>query len=269
MQSFKSSLKYLFQITNTLPLLDRINFSIAQLRNKNKNLQFKKTHPDFILPPDYYLYETYKLDYEQYKEDGFVSAKEINEWTSKYLPETKLILEWGCGVSRIIRHYENFVNKDSKLFGCDINNEMIKWNKQNIPNVDFELVNYNPPTRYQEKSYDFVFALSVFTHIESKYQKDWLIEIARILKNNGIFLFTTHGKNYFDKLNESQLKELHTFGSYTITYNKKGHRMRATYNEYNSFRTQIEEFFEILEYYDGLTHIEKVGGQDLWIVKKK
>lgn len=162
MQSLKSSIKYLFQITNTLPVLDRINFKIAKWENRHSNLQFKKSCPDFVLPSDYYLYETYKLDYKLYKEDGLLCAKEINEWTSKYLPETKTIIEWGCGVSRIIRHYENFVNKDSRLFACDINNEMINWSKQNIPNVAFELTSYNPPTKYQAKSFDLVFALSVF-----------------------------------------------------------------------------------------------------------
>lgn len=107
------------------------------------------------------------------------------------------------------------------------------------------------------------------THIESEYQKDWILEIARILKSNGIFLFTTHGNNFFNKLNESQLKELNDFGSYTISYNKQGHRMMTTFNEYNSFLLQIKDLFEVVEYYNGATNIEKVGGQDLWIVRKK
>ena len=77
MQKLKSSLKYLFQITNNLPVLDKINFTLAKWVNRHKNLQFKKSNQYFRLPSDYYLYETYKLDYQQYKEDGFLGAKEI------------------------------------------------------------------------------------------------------------------------------------------------------------------------------------------------
>ncbi len=185
------------------------------------------------------------------------------------MPENKSILEWGCGVSRITRHYEKFLNNNSKLYACDINSEMIEWNIKNISNVKFELTSYNPPTNYQANYFDLVFALSVFTHIESKYQKDWLTEIARVLKSNGIFLFTTHGNHFFNKLDESHLRELKKLGSYTISYNQEGHRMMTTFNEYNSFRLQVEELFEIVEYYDGKSNLEKVGGQDLWIVRKK
>ncbi len=47
MQSLKSSLKFLFQITNTLQLLDTINFKIAKWRNQQSNLQFKKAIQTF------------------------------------------------------------------------------------------------------------------------------------------------------------------------------------------------------------------------------
>jgi len=196
-------------------------------------------------------------------------AKEFNEWTSEYLPKTKIILEWGCGVSRIIRHYKNFIDENSTLHACDINKDMISWNKANIPNINFELIEYLPPTHYKNDTFNLVFGLSVFTHIESRYQKDWIKEIARITKPQGIFLFTTHGTKYFKMLNKDQLNELEMNGSYTISYNKQGHRMMTTYNKYESFANEIENYFEIKEFYNGEEHIDKVGGQDLWIVQKK
>ena len=269
MQSLKSTLKYLFQITHSLRLLDKLNFKIAKNRNKNNNNLFKKLNPDFSLPPDYYLYETYKLDYHNYKEDGLVSAREIIEWTAKYTPDTKTILEWGCGVSRVVRHLNQFISKDSVVFACDINEKMIAWDKANIANVTFDLVSYLPPTNYEDKSFDLIYALSVFTHIESTYQVYWIKEIARIIKPGGVFLFTTHGRMYFQHLKNKQLKALTKEGRYTIMYHQKGHRMMGTFNVYDSFRKEVEHYFEVLEYYDGSENVSKVGGQDLWIVKRK
>jgi ubiquinone/menaquinone biosynthesis C-methylase UbiE len=269
MQFLKSTVKYIFQKINILPLLDKFNFIRAKWNNKKRNDLFVKNNPLFKLPSDYFLYETYRLNYAQYKEDGFVSAKEINEWSSKYLNETKVILEWGCGVSRIIRHYHNFINAESKLFACDINDEMTKWNKANIDNIQFDTISYTPPTLYKDNMFDFVYALSVFTHIEDTQQKSWIDEIARIIKPNGIFLFTTHGTNFHDKLSSAQLKELHKNGSYTVPYNQKGHRMMSTHNLSDVFKESLKDSFEVLEFYEGKHNLDKVGGQDLWLIRKK
>lgn len=269
MASLKAALKKLFIATNTLPLLDRLNYTRAILKYRSANKEFVKNHPDFKLPPDYYLYETYKLDYSQYKEDGFVTAKEISDWTVPYLPETKHILEWGCGVSRIIRHFPGLITPGSRLSACDINDVMIQWNKKNIPGVDFKTIDYNPPTPYNDASFHLIYALSVFTHIEASMQPGWVAEIARITKSQGIFLFTTHGTDSIENLSPDELKEYNEKGSYTMSYKQKGHKMMSTYNDSTAFRDMIAPYFDVLEFYHGKDFREKVGGQDLWIVRRR
>lgn len=265
----KSKIKYIFQVTNTLYLLDKIVYLKAKWDNRLKNRSFKESNPSFKLPSDYFLYETYKLDYEQYKEDGMLAAKEFYEWTKPYLPTNCSILEWGCGVARIIRHFNSVNNTEFKLFGADINEKMISWNKANIENVIFKTIQYQPPTIFLNNTFDLVYALSVFTHIEGGKQKEWLDEVARILKPNGIFLFSTHGTNYFDKLSESQMLSLKENGFYTISFSQKGHRMMTTYNISQSFSKILQNNFEIINFFEGKLFKEKVGGQDLWIVRKK
>lgn len=265
----RSRVKRVFQITNSLPLLDKLLFHCSRIANRQRNRVFKKSNKEFKLPPDYYLYETYKLNYREYKEDGLIAAKEIIEWTEKYGPTTKTILEWGCGVARVVRHLSRLVSEDSTIYACDINTEMITWNKLNIDHVNFDLISYSPPTPYKDNSFDLIYALSVFTHIESNLQPAWIKEMARIIKPGGIFLFTTHGTMYFNQLGKKQLKYVQTNGSHTIAYLQKGHRMMTTYNAYEVFKTEIEKYFEVLEYYPGIENVHKAGGQDLWIVKKK
>jgi SAM-dependent methyltransferase len=265
----KSTLKYIFQLTNTLKILDKLIFLKAKIANRKKNIDFRRENQCFNLPPDYFLHETYMLNYKQYKSDGFLTAKELTEWTKEYLPETKYILEWGSGVSRIIRHFDNFINTESKLFGCDINKEMIDWSKNNIANVQFDQISYYPPTIYADNSFDFIYGISVFTHIEVSIQETWINEISRIIKKNGIFLFTTHGTYYSNKLTLFELQELKKKGAYTIPFNKEGHRMMTTFNDRITFENKISIYFEVLKFYEGKNHLEKIGGQDLWIVKRK
>jgi ubiquinone/menaquinone biosynthesis C-methylase UbiE len=268
MSSLKNKLKYFFIKIDALPLLDQINYLNARVRNASKNKQFKTSHSTFSIPPDYFLYESYRLDYEEYFNDGELAAKEIMEWTGPYLKEQINILEWGCGVARIIRHIPDLIAQKGRIHAVDINPEMIAWDKKNIPNVNFEQIRYLPPTRFPDHYFNLVFALSVFTHIEKNIQQDWIHEISRILEKNGIFLFTTHGKRYFQQLSASDQSRLSSDGSFTISYKKKGHRMMTTYNDPIHFRMLIESSFKVLEFYDGDEYPRKAGGQDLWIVQK-
>lgn len=265
----KSKIKHLFQATNSLHVLDKILYIKAKLSNRINNKKFKIDNPDFKIPPDYFLHETYKLDYQQYKEDGMLAAQEIYEWTKQYLPKTGSVLEWGCGVARIIRHFNTANHAQFQLFGADINEEMIRWDKDNIDGVAFKTINYQPPTSYPDNSFDLAYAFSVFTHIEGNNQEDWINEIARIVKTNGIFLFTTHGTHYVDKLSETQKTQLHLEGFYTISFIQKGHKMMTTHNLSQRFAEIIENKFEIISFFEGKHFKEKAGGQDLWIVRKK
>jgi SAM-dependent methyltransferase len=270
MQSLKVRIKQLFFSTGLSPFFDNLLFKYKYFKNKKKNASYKKANPSIVFPPDYYLYETYQLNYQFYIEDGNLSAKEIIEWTNKYA-ENKVIniLEWGCGVSRTCRHLNKYINHSSKIFACDINDVMVEWDKQNIKNVAFSTINYNPPTRYDTSMFDLVYAISVFTHIDATQQENWIKEIHRILSKNGIFLFTTHGSEYFDKLLSSEKVVLNKTGSFTKQYFQKGHRLMSTYNLADSFKIILEKYFEVLEFYEGEKNIDKIGGQDLWIVRKK
>lgn len=268
MKTARKLIKNIFVKSGTLSVLDTINYFAAFITNYSNNKHYKKLHPNFRFPSDYYLYETYRLDYQQYKEDGEVTAAEILEWTRKYLPQAPVILEWGCGVARVIRHIPDLVDKNLSVYGTDINSTMIKWNVENISHVIFSVNDYQPPMKFNGNQFDLVFALSVFTHIEDQFQEAWLKEISRIVQTDGIFLFTTHGIKYDENLTRNQTEELKLNGSVTIKFKKNGHRMMNTYNDAGHFKNVIAQYFEVIEFYDGREFPEKFGGQDLWIARK-
>jgi ubiquinone/menaquinone biosynthesis C-methylase UbiE len=265
----KQIIKSIIYKTGTASWLDKFIYQKEKIKNNSSNKKFKEENKNFALPSDYFLYETYRLNYKQYKEDGLISAKEIIDWVMPYYSlENCSVLEWGCGVSRIVRHLPTLL-PSSKIFGADINKEMIVWNKANVLNVQFDLINYQPPTLYEANSFNLVYAISVFTHVEDIEQEKWIKEMYRIIKPSGIFLFTTHGEKYFSHLTKEQNKVLLSKGMYTKTYKQKGHRMMSTYNEPNHLKKLLSPFFEVLEYVNGNENETKIGGQDLWIVKRK
>ena len=265
----KAQLKQLFYILGISATLDKLLFKVAQIKNKKSNSKYAKANYNISFPPDYYLYETYQLNYQQYIEDGNLSAKEIIEWTIKYISISEInILEWGCGVSRTVRHINKYTSNNAQIFACDINDEMIRWNTKNIENVLFSKINYNPPTTYFSEQFNMIYAISVFTHIDVSQQENWAKEIHRILSKDGVFLFTTHGSKYVKKLLADEQKTLKTTGAFTKSYFQKGHRMMSTYNVANAYESMLKKYFSILEFYDGEKFPNKIGGQDLWIVKK-
>jgi ubiquinone/menaquinone biosynthesis C-methylase UbiE len=178
-------------------------------------------------------------------------------------------LEWGCGVGRIVRHLPGLLEEDIKIYACDINANMIEWDKKNLPGVIFSLINCVPPTVYDTQMFDLVYAFSVLTHIQMEEQEKWIAEVHRVLKDGGIFLFTTHGNNFFHQLSKKEKKILHQKGSYTRSFWRTGHRMMTTYNNSKHLNALLGKYFIVQEFYDGEKYISKAGGQDLWIVQKK
>jgi SAM-dependent methyltransferase len=266
----KSYIKAFIYKLGLSPILDYLLYLTNYFLKFKKNRNFKSNNPSLNLPPSYYLYETYNLDYKLYIEDGELAAKEVAEWTLKYLKSKSInILEWGCGVARICRHIDKYFPLNSTINACDINTKMIEWNTKNIPNVFFKTTSYMPPITYDSNIFNLILGFSVFTHIETQFQENWLHDIQRILVDDGVFLFSTHGNLHISKLTKSEQNIFNDKGAFCKSYFKKGHRLMSTYNNPSKFKEIVEKYFIILEYFDGESNYSKLGGQDLWIVKKK
>ena len=269
MSNFRTFIKNLFYKANLANVLDYALFKVSQFRNRKQNRAFRKSHPDLAIPPDYFLYETYLLDYAQFFSDGEQTAKEIIEWTKNYIHDKPInILDWGCGVGRNVIHLRKFVHNDALLYGCDVNRKMIEFDALNFKNISFNVIPFVPPTSYQDNYFNLVYGISIFTHIKASLQQDWIKEIHRILKVRGIFLFTTHGKFFDSRLLNTERDILYKDGSFTKSFKKEGHRMMSTYNTELSFRKLLQPYFEVLEFFDGSIDQSRTGGQDLWIVRK-
>jgi len=119
------------------------------------------------------------------------------------------VLDIGCGpgrfASELIRVPHFF---HGAYYGFDIHKRAINWANTNIAqchkNCRFDLVDlknthYNPHGRlnaetfsfpYEKEKFDFIFAVSVFTHLLPKTTSNYLQQIHRVLKPDGTALLS-------------------------------------------------------------------------------
>lgn len=102
------------------------------------------------------------------------------------------VLDFGCGCSRILRFLIPHLPQ-AAFSGCDIDEVAIEWSRKNIPGTRFAVVPHLPPTAYGPAQFDFVYALSVFTHLDLPRQILWLDELRRTLCPGGLLLLTVQG----------------------------------------------------------------------------
>ena len=83
---------------------------------------------------------------------------------------------------------------DWKLFGTDIDEEAISWCQNHLSNLaKFSRNSEWPPSQFPSDFFDFVYSISIFTHLPQAMQFAWLDELSRITKPGGVLFLTTHG----------------------------------------------------------------------------
>jgi SAM-dependent methyltransferase len=102
------------------------------------------------------------------------------------------VLDFGCGCGRVATHFR--LKSEAELCGVDIDGEAIEWCRENLSDVaDFRQNAIAPPLPFKDASFDFVYAISIFTHLPQRMETAWLTELRRVTKPGGFVLLTTHG----------------------------------------------------------------------------
>lgn len=110
-----------------------------------------------------------------------------------YAFKDKRILDFGCGVGRLMRHFVEEA-RGCEFWGCDIYHPSIEWVQRHlVPPFQAVATNESPPLPFTHNYFDLVMALSVFTHLTESWEA-WLTELRRIMKPGAIALLTFHHK---------------------------------------------------------------------------
>ena len=68
--------------------------------------------------------------------------------------------------------------------------------------VDFSENGPLPPLLFEPQSFDLIYGISVFTHLNQQFQPRWLQELRRILKPDGMLILSLHGETVWRQLND-------------------------------------------------------------------
>lgn len=100
------------------------------------------------------------------------------------------VLDFGCGSGRTLRH---LAATGWSLTGTDIDAEAIRWCHDAMPGSRFFLNDTLPPLPFDARSFDVVYSISVFTHLDLESQRAWRDEINRVLSPGGLLAISTMG----------------------------------------------------------------------------
>ena len=264
----KSNITTVLRKLRLMHLADRLNFFYQKFRNQKSNKAFRENNPDVILPPDYMIYESFQMNYDNYYNDSLDTANWLISYFDKFIELKNVrIFEWGCGPARIIRHLPRLLDSSCEIFGSDYNHQTIDWCKKNIPEVHFSKNNLQPPLDFENDFFDIIYATSVVTHLSEEMHYAWFRELKRICKKDGIIFLTTHGDNCKPKLTAEELKTFEA-GNLVVRGNvKEGHRTFAAYQP-PQFMKNLFSDVDILEHVTREPEGNYIP-QDVWIVRKK
>ncbi len=241
-----------------------------RLFNRSKNAQFLEENPGVVLPPDYLMYESFQLDYRKYFKGGSEDAMEMAYLIKSNVTHTPYsVLDWGCGPARIIRHLPAILGEANSYFGTDYNPETISWCSEHIKGVSFSKNELSPPLNYAKNHFNFIYGISIFTHLSKANHSLWAQELFRVLKEEGVLYFTTHGDAFLEKLIEQE-REKYARNELVERANVvEGHRVYAAFQPPQFINNVLEEAgFIVISHLPGKRVNESYISQDQWVVKK-
>jgi SAM-dependent methyltransferase len=113
------------------------------------------------------------------------------------------ILDFGVGCGRVIRPLHelclNTYLTDGELhwFGSDIDAEAIAWCTSTIESIGtFVLNSHMPPLPFDDQYFDFVYSISIFTHLPEDMQFAWLSELRRVIRIGSFAVLSTHSTDF-------------------------------------------------------------------------
>jgi SAM-dependent methyltransferase len=137
-------------------------------------------------------------------ESGRGVVKDMNSvlaYANENLRSFGTILDFGCGCARVLRALRSHAIPSQILYGTDIDAEAIEWCKANYPHIaEFSVNPTVPPMSYGDDMFDFIYSISIFTHLPEDMQLAWLQELHRVAKPDAYLVLTVHGKNHYHNI---------------------------------------------------------------------
>src|SRR5687768_17119040 len=202
------------------------------------------------LPPKDLIYVvTGRRSASRFLRRGYRASQTIRQTLEKNgldIEHFDRILDFGCGVGRIMRHWSAL--QGPVLHGTDYNPRLVAWCKENLKFAGFQVNSLSGRLCYEPETFDFIYAFSVFTHLSESLQFHWLNELSRVLKPGGHLYFTTHGDYLLPHLTEEE-KERFLKGQLVVRESEQsGSNTIATFHPVSYVREKMAAIYFVVDF---------------------
>lgn len=199
-------------------------------------------------------YNQYTKKWAEKLRSGKNTAHEYLEKPAMYnkLPDLtgKSVLCVGCGTGEECDHLMKQGAK--KVVGIDISSGLIDYAKKSYPKIEFHVMDMEK-LEFPDNSFDYIYSSLTLHYVDSWVKP--LMEIRRVLKNKGIFLFSTHHpvKWGAEKVEENGQKTL--LMGYSKNKKDKTCRIYGDYLNTRKIKDVWFDEFEVSYYHKSMSSI--------------
>ena len=180
------------------------------------------------------------------------------------------ILDIGCGTGRLLLGW--WAQDGARhLAGVDVNRDLIRWNTENLGDIaDWSVCELDPPLPFQDRSFDLIQLVSVFTHLTLTRQRAWIREVQRLLRPDGVAIITLHGELYAKLLLDERLR--HQFeldGHLSVAGASEGANAFASFHM-PWFARELFNDFDVTFYERGPRNLFALAAlQDVYVLRRE
>lgn len=136
------------------------------------------------------------------------------------LPGFGDVLDFGCGCGRTLLCLGD--RPGCRLYGTDIDAQAIAWCRVHLGFARFTVNAPLPPLDYPATSFDLVYALSVFTHLDEERQLRWQAELRRVLRPGGVLALSVLGRRAREDLPPEDRARIERAGFACLVTDERG-----------------------------------------------
>jgi SAM-dependent methyltransferase len=236
---------------------------------QRRNARLRASAPDALpLPPPRLVYSVAgHFDLGEYYESGRQHAEVLRRvlGSNQFAPEDfRALLDFGCGSGRVIRHWRDLPR--TGLHGSDYNPRHVAWCRRALPFAEFRVNGLAPPLSYPAGEFDFIYAISVFTHLTEELQPVWIHELERVLAPGGVLLLTTKGRSRLDPLDGEERERFDRGELVVLSGRYAGRNLCAAYHPERYVRERLKNGLNVLDFVPAVK-----GGdhtQDVFVLQK-
>lgn len=265
MQIMKSRVKHILDFLGLAPAAFRLRERWRSLWHRHRPADSADGFP--IPPARLIVLVTGSADSKWYTEGGKLGAGSICrtlDHAGLSVAQFRSILDFGCGCGRVIRHWRPLTA--AALHGSDQNPDLVAWCRQNLPFAEFQSNTLEPRLDYADRTFEFAYALSVFTHMPEELQQPWMRELWRVLRPGGYLLITTQGDEFLQKLTETE-QATYAAGRIVVRYGQAaGSNLCSVYHPESYIRHRLQGEFSMVLSQPGKASGN--GNQDIYLLRK-